>query len=107
MTGDPETAVGLLQRSADIRAGVGVEDISMSFTLYHLASARAALGEFDTARRHLEKVVAIDERIFGADSVEVADDLEGLAEIHRAMGNEDGAMELEERMNTIRAALAS
>ena len=32
-TGDPVTAVGLLQRAADIRAGVGVDNISISFTL--------------------------------------------------------------------------
>ena len=106
-TGDPETAVSLLQRAADIRAGVGVEDISMSFTLYHLATARATLGELDTARRLLERVVAIDERIFGPDSMEVADDLEGLAEVHRTMGNENKALELEGRMNSIREALAS
>ena len=106
-TGDPETAVDLLQRAADIRNGVGVEDISMSFTLYHLASARSTLGELDTARRLLERVVAIDERIFGTDSMEVADDLEGLAEVHRAMDNEEQARELEERMNSIREGLTS
>jgi tetratricopeptide (TPR) repeat protein len=104
-TGDPETAVSLLQRAADIRENVGVEDISMSFTLYHLASARAALGEMDTARRLLERVVAIDERIFGTESAEVADDLEGLAEVHRAMGDETGARRLEDRMKAIREVL--
>jgi serine/threonine protein kinase/Tfp pilus assembly protein PilF len=106
-TGDPATAVGLLQRAADIRAGVGVDNISMSFTLYHLATARAELGELDTARRLLERVVAIDERIFGSQSMEVADDLEGLVEVHRAMGNEARAIETEERMSMIRADLAS
>jgi len=105
--GDPETAVRLLQRAADIRADVGVDDISTSYTLYHLATARAELGELDTARRLLERVVAIDEQIFGSDSMEVADDLEGLAEVHRTMGDEATAMEIEERMNSIRHALAS
>ncbi len=105
--GDPETAVGLLQRAADIRAGVGVDDISTSYTLYHLATARAELGEFDAARRLLERVVAIDGRIFGSESMEVADDLEGLAEVHRTMGHEARAIEVEERMNSIREILAS
>lgn len=106
-TGHPEIAVGLLQRAADIRAGVGVDNISMSFTLYHLATARAELGELDTARRLLERVVAIDERIFGSESMEVADDLEGLVEVHRAMGREAKAIELEQRMTSIRETLAS
>ncbi len=98
-TGDPDAAVVLLQRAADIRDGVGVEDISTSFTLYHLATARAELGELETARRLLERVVAIDERIFGPESAEVADDLEGLTEVHRALGDEARAAEIEARMN--------
>lgn len=101
-TGHPESAVGLLQRAADIRDEVGVDNISMSFTLYHLASARAELGELDTSRRLLERVVAIDERIFGPESAEVADDLEGLVEVHRMLGNEVTANRLEVRMNEIK-----
>ncbi len=104
-TGDPATAVGLLQRAADIRDAVGVDNISMSFTLYHLATARIELGELDTSRRLLERVVAIDERIFGPESMEVADDIEGLVEVHRALGNEVTAKRLEGRMNEIRGKL--
>jgi tetratricopeptide (TPR) repeat protein len=104
-TGDPDAAVGLLQRAADIRDGVGVEDISSSFTLYHLASARAELGELETARLLLERVVSIDERIFGAESADVADDLEGLAEVYRALGDEAGAAAIEARMNAINEKL--
>ncbi len=100
-TGDPDAAVVALQRAADIRTGVGVEDISTSFTLYHLATARAELGEFDTARKLLERVVAIDERIFGPESAEVADDLDGLKEVHRALGHEAKVREIEERMKSI------
>jgi len=106
-TGRPESAVGLLQRAADIRDEVGVDNISMSFTLYHLATARAELGEFDTSRRLLERVVAIDERIFGPESEEVADDLEGLVEVHRTLGNEVTANRLEARMNEIKEKLGS
>jgi serine/threonine protein kinase/Tfp pilus assembly protein PilF len=104
-TGRPEIAVGLLQRAADIRERVGVDNISMSFTLYHLASARAELGELATARHLLERVVAIDEKIFGPESMDVADDLEGLAEVHRALGDEAAAVRTEARMNDIRSAL--
>jgi len=104
-TGDPDAAVVALQRAADIRAGVGVEDISTSFTLYHLATARAELGEFETARQLLERVVAIDERIFGSESSEVADDLDGLREINRALGDEARAREIERRMNAINEKL--
>jgi tetratricopeptide (TPR) repeat protein len=104
-TGDPDSAVVALQRAADIRAGVGVEDISTSFTLYHLASARAELGEFDTARQLLERVVAIDERIFGPESVEVADDLDGLMEVNRTLGEEAKASEIERRINAINEKL--
>jgi tetratricopeptide (TPR) repeat protein len=100
-TGDPDAAVVALQRAADIRDDVGAEDISTSFTLYHLATARAELGEFDTARQLLERVVAIDERIFGPESAEVADDLDGLKEIHRSLGHETKAREIEERMKSI------
>ncbi len=94
-----------LQRAADIRAGVGVENISTSFTLYHLATARAELGDLETARQLLERVVAIDERIFGPESSDVADDLDGLMEINRALGDEARAREIERRMNAINKKL--
>lgn len=104
-TSRPEEAVGLLQRAVDIRSQTNVENISMSFALYHLASARAELGELATARRLLERVVAIDERIFGPESEEVADDLEALVEVNRAMGDEAAAHRHEARMNNIRRQL--
>ncbi len=104
-SGRPEEAVRLLQRAVDIRSQTNVENISMSFALYHLASARAELGELATARRLLERVVAIDERIFGPQSVEVADDLEGLIAVIRAIGDEAAAQPHEARMNEIRRQL--
>jgi hypothetical protein len=46
--------------------------------------------------------VAIDERAFGVESTEVADDLEGLAEIERELGHVAEAERVLARMQKIR-----
>ena len=52
-----------------------------------------------------ERVVAIDEQIFGPESTEVADDLEGLVEVLRQLGDNAAAGRLLDEGLAIATAL--
>jgi hypothetical protein len=65
-------------------------------------------GYLNKRRRHCRRAaIRSERRIFGPESAEVADDLDGLKEIHRAMGHEAEVREIEERMNSITEKLAA
>ena len=87
--GDAAAAVGDLERAVALheKAAPDGRSISLSFSLYHLAGARAALGQFPAARKLLQRVIDIDTQIFGADSEEVRDDRDTLAEIEAGAGS--------------------
>ncbi len=106
--GDAAAAAADLQRAVDLneRAAVDSVSISLSLSLYHLASAKATLGDLAGARSLLQRVVAMDGKIFGEGSQEVAGDLEDLGSLERAAGNTAEAERLEAHARTIRTTLA-
>jgi hypothetical protein len=91
-----ERAVEIHERSP------GPATPSLSMSLYHLASARAAVGDLDEAQRLMRRVVVIDERRSGTESTEVADDLEALASMQREAGAAAEAERTEARLRAIR-----
>jgi len=108
-TGDPTAAERTLQRAVDLneRAAADGKSISLSMALYHLASAKATLGNYAAARPLMLRVLAMDKEIFGEDSEDVAGDLEEMALLERADGNEEEAERLEKRARGIREKLSN
>ncbi len=100
---------GDLQRAVDLHelAAPDGKSISLSYSLYHLATARATLGDVEAARGLLGRVVEIDTQIFGAQSAELADDLESLAELENTAGNPKEAERISRQAQTIRSTLPS
>ncbi len=108
-SGDAAGAVVDLQRAVELheKAAPDGRSISLSYSLYHLATARAELHQYKEARRLMERVVAIDQQIYGEGASDVADDFESLAEIERAAGDTIAAARSEEKMREIRTQLAA
>jgi Tfp pilus assembly protein PilF len=105
-SGNARGAVGELQHALDIRHEIGdTTSPSYSLNLYHMASARMALGDAAGARTFMLRVITLDEKLLGPDSKSVADDLEGLVEIERTLGHRTEADRAEARMNAILKAL--
>ena len=106
-SGDPRGAIVDLQRSVDIYEQTSPDTPRMASSLYHLANARGAVGQLPESRALLQRVVAIDEKVHGPDSGDVADDLEACAEIERKMGHAAEAERLTKRMVEIRKKLGA
>ncbi len=96
-TSDLEHAIAIHERNSP------EPTMSLGLSLYHLAGARAASGQWNDAHALMLRALAIDEKLFGPESTSVADDLEAIAGIEREMGRVADAERTEKRMNDIRA----
>lgn len=106
-SGDPHGSLDPFQRAIDIYIAIGETNTpSMSLTCYQLGYALMTLKQYDRALGYMQRATALDEKIHGAESSDVADDLEALAEIQHGLGRHAEAGKTEARMKAIRAKLS-
>ncbi|MFA6044290.1 MAG: serine/threonine-protein kinase [Phycisphaerales bacterium] len=90
---DARGAFPMLQEAYDMSAALaGAESEQTSEALLFLARAHYELGEVDTAQKQMQQVLALRTRLYGGDSVEVAEVLTELALIDERAGRLDDAI---------------
>ena len=96
-TGDHERAIGYLQRAVAIKERVVPDSEGLAASLANLAIAEARRGHTDAAAPLFERALAIEEKLYGAGSLNTASALNNLAAVRRMQGRRAEALELSRR----------
>ena len=80
----------------------GPDHPDVATSIHNLGQLAARTDDLDTARRHFERALVIEEKAFGPHHPHVLEELEALADVYRRLGDPTKVAELEARVRASR-----